>query len=557
MKSLKSLVLMQLKDKIDFTITKDKKQLLRLIILELVKFIVITALVFLILYLCVQFIFTHDETPQVLILVLMLTLVLSTISCTAQLMKNLYFADDNRVLITLPVPANKIFISKIIVYYLYELKKSFSFLIPITLAGVVLLITKGLCSVLSAIWMIIPMLFIVMLPVLIGGLLSIPAMFIYRFLKKYSIIEVILFLVLLILAASTVVYLINLIPENIDLHNQWPIIKEAIRGFLKAVEEKLFVISHLLYSIIGAQENLKYSFKLITFIEFGVTVFVNVILFILVYFLSRPLFFNMMSKNFEIKKNKIDSRENKKRGKYLTFIHKEFTINLRTMDISVNYLMVYIIVPILILFLNAMYKAMDTRRLGDLLIYAFNILLICLPFLASNALVATYYSREGRTGYLKKTKPIYALYPLFTKMFFNALFSVPAIFITVIVFGVSVKFTVIQIIIMGFAILFLHLGHMIFSAMLDIMNPQNEQYATTGETFDNPNENKSTIFAFIISFIYALISYKLLSESSIGGNISDLSFGMIKLMIISFGYLMATLMLFIKRIRAFYYEKQG
>ena len=65
---------------------------------------------------------------------------------------------------------------------------------------------------------------------------------------------------------------------------------------------------------------------------------------------------------------------------------------------------------------------MDTRQLGDLLIYTFNILLICLPLLASNALVATYYSREGRAGYMKKTKPIYAAYPLFTKLFFNVIF---------------------------------------------------------------------------------------------------------------------------------------
>lgn len=557
MKGLKSLVLMQLKDKIDFSIVNEKKQLLRLLLLSLLKFILITAAVFVILYLCVQFIFTQDETPQVLILVLSFMLILSTISCTAQLMKNLYFADDNRVLITFPIAANKIFVSKIIVYYLYELKKSFYFLIPITLSGVILLITKGMCNWFVAIWMFIPMLFIVMLPVLIGGLLSIPAMFIYRFLKKYSIIEAILLVALLIYAVIMIVFLINLIPENIDLQNQWPIIKESIRSFLKMVEEKLFVFSHLLYSIIGTHKNLNYTFQLINFIEFGITVITDMILFILVYFLSRPFFFNMMSKNFEINKNKITARDNKKRGKYTTFIHKEFTINIRTMNISINYLIVYIIVPIMILFLNAMYKAMDTRRLGDLLIYSFNILLICLPFLASNALVATYYSREGRTGYLKKTKPIYALYPLFTKMIFNAIFSIPAILITVIVFGKSVNFTWGQIIVMNFAILLLHLGHMVYSAMLDIMNPQNEQYATTGETFDNPNENKSTIYAFVISFIYALIAYKLLSESSVSGNINDLTFGMIKLLIISFGYLNSTLMLFIKRIKAFYYEIQG
>ena len=50
---------------------------------------------------------------------------------------------------------------------------------------------------------------------------------------------------------------------------------------------------------------------------------------------------------------------------------------------------------------------MDTREVGNLLIYTFNVLLICLPLLSSNALVATYYSREGRTGYMKKSKPIF------------------------------------------------------------------------------------------------------------------------------------------------------
>lgn len=558
MNGLKSLVFMQLKDKVDFTIAKNIKQLLRLLLFSVLKFVAITAIVFFILYLCVLFVFTHDETPQVLILVLTVSLLLSLVSCTVQLMKNLYFSEDNKVLITLPVAANKIFVSKIIVFYLYELKKSISFLIPITLAGVILLVTKGLCSAWSIFWLFIPMLFILMLPVLIGALLSIPIMYIYRFLKKYSILQVVLFFGILVVVIFVIMKLIGLLPENIDLINQWPIIKENIRSFLKAVEENLFIVGNLLYAIIGEKDpRLVYNVGAKMFINTGIIITVCAVLVLMVYFISRPIFFNMMSKHFEINKNKVADKPNKRRNKYLTFINKEFVINIRTINISVNYLMVYIIVPILILFLNAMYDAMDTRTLGDLLIYAFNILLICLPFLASNAMVATYYSREGRTGYLKKTKPIYALYPLFTKLVFNALFSLPAIFVTVVIFGSYVEFTVWQMILLGFAILLLHLGHMVYSAMLDIMNPQNEQYATTGEIIENPNENKSTILAFILSFAYALIAYKLLSEGSVSGKIDDLSFAMLKLMFISAVYFGSTLYMFIKRVKAFYYEIQG
>ena len=50
----------------------------------------------------------------------------------------------------------------------------------------------------------------------------------------------------------------------------------------------------------------------------------------------------MMAKNFEINKKATQKKRNVKRNKYLTFIHKEFIINLRTIDISVNYLVVYI-----------------------------------------------------------------------------------------------------------------------------------------------------------------------------------------------------------------------
>ena len=89
------------------------------------------------------------------------------------------------------------------------------------------------------------------------------------------------------------------------------------------------------------------------------------------------------------------------------------------------------------------------------------------------------------------------------------------------------------------------------------MNPQNEQYATTGGIIDNPNENKSTILAFILSAAYAIIAYKLLSEASLGSEVGSVMLGLLKLMVISIAFFGSTLLMFIKRIKAFYYEIQG
>lgn len=556
MKHLGTLIAMQLKDKIDLSWIKSKKKALRQIVITLFKFTLLTCITYLILFLCnkVQ-LFSFDEAPTIVILVLTLTLVLSLIGCTFELMKNLYFSEDNKVLITLPVNANKIFVSKLAVYYIYELKKSIGFLIPITFGCNMLLVTTGLCSPIIFVWMWIPLILIIALPVLLGALLSIPTMFIYRLIKKSSIIELILFLITLGLILWGVVSLINLIPEKINLINQWPIIRANIRLFLRTSEEKLFITSELVYLIIGKKQiTYRYTYTLNTLLVFGIVLAICAVLIILVYFISRPIFFSMMTKNFENNKNQKNNGTNKKHSKYMTFINKEFIINLRTINISVNYLMVYIIVPILVLLLNRFYIAMETSPLGQRLIYTFNVLLILLPLLASNALVATYYSREGRAGYLKKTKPIQAIYPLLAKLVFNIIFSIPTIIASVAIFGGLNKLNVVSIVLFALSVLFIHVGHMIYSATLDIMNPQNEQYATTGLTIDNPNENKSTLSAFILSFVFAIIAYKLLSEAQ---TFNNEALGFVKILLIGVVFIGCNIYMMIKRVKAFYYEIQG
>ncbi len=556
MNHLRTLIAMQLRDKIDLSWLKNKKKTLRQIIISLIKFVALTLITFALLYICntVQ-LFSFDEAPTIVILVLTISLGLSLVGCTFELMKNLYFSEDNKVLITLPVNTNQIFISKITVYYIYELKRSFNFLIPITLGCNILLVARGLCSPLTFLWMWIPLVFIIALPVLFGALLSIPLMFVYRLVKKNGIIGLITFIIALGLIIFGVVTLINLIPEKIDLIQQWPTIRRNIREFLVSTERALFIMSELIYIIIGKkQSNLSYAYNGSTFLSFGIVIIICAVLILLVYLISRPIFFSMMAKNFETNKNTINNGKNKKRSKYLTFVNKEFIVNFRTINISVNYLMIYVVVPILVLLLNKIYAAMDPSELGKRLIFIFNILLILLPLLASNSLVATYYSREGRTAYIKKTKPIVIAYPLLAKLVFNIVFSIPTVFITVSIFGGFNNIGILSIVILSFSVLFMHVGHMIYSATLDIMHPQNEQYATTGLSIDNPNENKSTIMAFVLAFIFALISYIFFSEAAAFNNVIG---GFLKILLVSVIYLGCNIYMFLKRIKAFYYEIQG
>ena len=221
------------------------------------KFAIITAITYVVLYLCQYIgIFYYSESPRIMILVVTFSLFLSLITCTKDLMLNLYFAEDNKVLITFPVNSNVLFLSKLIVFYLYEIKRSLSFLIPITLGSVILLVTKGCASPLAFLWMWLPLLMIIAIPVLLGAILSIPVMYVYKFLKRYSILQAILFGVILSFVIIVIIQLINLIPEKIDLINQWPTIKKWLYQFLVNVEQKLPPMRFLIRIIVGEQANI-------------------------------------------------------------------------------------------------------------------------------------------------------------------------------------------------------------------------------------------------------------------------------------------------------------
>lgn len=558
MRTLKALVLMQLRDKFDFGWAATKKGRIQKIVLSILKFLITAVVVYLIVNLSRSLLslYYYSEIVEVMIVVVTLIVVMSIISCTVGLMKNLYFADDNKVLITMPVTGDMLFFSKLIVFFIFELKKSIDLLLPIVLVFLVSGVQNGQVSWPVFLWMWIPLLLIIALPVLLGSLLSIPFMYINRFLKKFPIIETIVIMILIAGGIILAVYLINLIPENIDLNSQWPYVKNFISDFLANFKNKLKPFAYMVYSLTGNPVNSipRHQINVYTLLTVIGLLAGDALLIGISYFTAKPLFFRMMTKYFEFDKNIIDREmKNKVRKPFITFVNKDFQINFRSVEISGNYLAVYIIVPILILLLNSLFGAMNTKLSGDIMTYAFNMLLILLPLLASNSMIATFYSKEGRAGYIKKTKPVNPLFPLLAKLLFNLVFSLPSIVVTMAIFGKYSGMGLGNVILLSFAVLFIQYAHIFFSATMDIMNPQNEQYATVGEEIDNPNERKSTILAFIMAIVIALISYFFFKESHI--RTGAFLTASIKLAGIGLALLLFAFGSFALRIKAYYYEK--
>jgi len=167
--------------------------------------------------------------------------------------------------------------------------------------------------------------------------------------------------------------------------------------------------------------------------------------------------------------------------------------------------------------------------------------------LASNAIVSTMYSMEGRAGGMKKTKPINLVIPLLCKIFYNGIMSIVSIGAAMAIFGAHTHFTAAQTLMLAICVLMFQYGHILWCAERDLMNPQNEQYATSGTVMNNPNSNKATLTAFLISFAVFGASLLLFTENAVTA--------CVKLMLIGIAFFIMRAYLFVVKVRVYYREK--
>jgi len=553
---IKTLVLMQLKDKLDLGFVKDKPMLIRKIVFFVLRFLLTAGIAFGLFYIS-SFLKIFHNSPflptAVMTMIITIVLLISIYTCTIELMKSLYVAEDNQVLITYPISADRIFLSKIIVFYIYELYKNITFTLPIFIA-------YGLLSPVNwffFIWVFVAFFFISMIPVVLGVVLSIPALFITRFLNRFRAIKIFAFIALLAAFVYLLVQLILLIPDEINVLYYWGPIKILLSDLTSFFQTFFFPVYYVVIMVIGKYDaSMHYSYAIFEpWAIFLCLIAILAILFAAVYFLSRFIFIKMTSRSFEYEKRfRVKALANHRLPRYVSFVLKELRLLIRTGEISFNFIATYIAIPLLILLINQVFASMDLYANGQFMVQAFNILIILLPMLASNSLIATMYSKEGRTGYMKRTKPVVIVFPLLAKLIPNIALSLVSLIVSTYIFNTYMLYIDINIVFLALGLIFIQVGHILFSALFDIMNPQNEQYATSGEHINNPNETKATILAFAVSFLFSLIFLGFMIEEQVMPQTSfNLAF--LKVMLIGAAFMGTAIYMFVAKIKAYYYDR--
>ena len=548
-RALITLVKMQLKEKMDMSYLRSARKLIFKLVWLVIEFAAITAvltLVFNYVKLLGLFSLVRDIPVSVISIIFAVMLLLSLITDTAGLMKSLYFSKDNTVLLTFPATSSLVFLSKLVTYYVYELRKSFMFMVPMFIAyGIV----KGYNPYYYP-WLIFVFVLISTVPVLIAALLSIPSMFIYVFLSRHKALQYALYTLAGALGVALLWYLLGLIPEDINFIESWGETYWQIQNFLNSYMETFAPIYKLTELVVGKTVGLTNAiFHSETLKSLLILFLVDVGSIILCFICSKPLFCRMAATPFEFaKKNSIAAKANKPRAPFLSALRKEWISGLRSNSFVKLFGILVVIMPMAIYLLNKLYSSMSLDSIGKIMTVCFNVMIMLLILTLTNIDIASVYSRDGSSSYLNKVQPTPYAVLLFSKLFFPIIISLIGTVFTTVVFASFSPLSSMDSCLVGVAVYAVYLVHLFSAAESDIMNPQYEQYATFNDQAGNPNESFSAILAVIISAIVFILALFLSTKSSSGV--------WLKIAIVSLALAAFKVITYLSKIKAFYKEKQ-
>ena len=356
MKNLITLVKMQLKEKLDLKRPDLKKmgifRVALAVLSPLLKFAAVVALCALSIMVASKLnIFSINGTvpPSVISLIFVFMLITSIVSCTAGLTKSMYYSKDNAILLTLPCSPTQVYLSKLIIFFIFEVKRSFGFIVPLFVAYY---ITHSYSFVFYP-WMLLSFMLVSVFTVALGALLSIPTMWFCNFFRQRKVLQIISLILVVVAAYAALLFAISLIPENIDPVATWDKTSRDIRDFLLAYVTNFAQVYDLSNLMLGDAYFHLALFKIVPMLlRLAKLLGASAVLFVAGMLIVRPLFYKMASKPFEYLKKQVKPRKNHRINPKLSPLWVELLSTVKSIDRVFSTVGVMISIPLLIYLLN-------------------------------------------------------------------------------------------------------------------------------------------------------------------------------------------------------------
>ena len=458
-------------------------------------------------YLMFNVVFLRASTSLFIFLVFLLQ-ALSILTCTVSLSHDLYTSRDNMILMTYPVKHVEIFISKLLVAYIIELRKSLVMTFPLFMAYATA--AAGVMSPNFAIGSVFYALILPLMPVLVGSLLSIPFVYLSKVFKKASWVKGFFTLALFALLITLVVLFVNWLNEigEIRLVAIWNKFLNDFEAFLGNVNR------FALYCNFVGLSLLEHA-PLAIFLNYLWMILVLVGMVGLSALAALPTYYRLSSSATE----NASSRKHKGKNKahestFFTFVRKEMTLALRNLSNFASDYVFLFAMPFILVLLMTIFTHINRNTLGYSLTYGILALITLVLLSVSNTASATAISSEGNEFVLLKTAPGDTKNIIWSKLLLNFVIAIAALFVSYLLLTIFLRPDVeagkINIglvwVIFGMSVL-LETGQLFGSIQYDILNPRLREFANSQNKNDIRSSSRSVISGLVTALFGTVLIF--------------------------------------------------
>jgi len=486
-------------------------------------------------------------------------LVLSFLGTCVGLVKTLYFSEDNRLLITYPCKGITVFSARLFVFLVSQYAKDILAFGPLLVAY--MFFAKFPWFLFP--WLFVALFLVTVLEVMVGGLVSVGGYYAALFVKRNSLLETLVYVILFALFAGFMGWLISRIPNRIDVSTNWGPVFNEIKAVLNGYRDDLRPLYALTLMEIGytngfsqAVLNLESLYALLAVL--GIILLCGG----LVYGLVSKLYLHLAGGSFEfVSDNSLRPKRNRKHPFWLSQILKEAYLLAKDPDLFMALFGSFTLLPIFIALLDKLFGVMDTTIVGNMYISAVNVLIISLVALNANGVISHIYSDEGKAFFLNRSYPRSTGSILLSKLLFPMLMGSASIAVAGFQYyevtaaktdlGGNPWVTLPMAICLIVGLISFYVGHMLFAAGLDFCSATNGFAAAT---LTSQNERNVTLSAFALSFLGTIFFFFFLQDPYHFFFADTILLAYIKWMGLGVLFLLFNIVLFFRKVRFIYAE---
>lgn len=490
MKNILSLLKMQLDNKTNLLKMTSPKAMIPALLRALLLLAISTAVVWL--GLARIFNLGFAINAELFSLVLLVTQLLSLAFAVGNVINTLYLNRDNEMLICLPVTPNQLFISKLLMIYIREIAVNAMITLPI-------FVTLGIFS--NAGWsffLSLPLLVMLLpiFPIVVAAFLSIPVMSIIKFLKKHTLLAIMVIFGIVCACLWGYLSAIGSIASEFNITDKQIETVLETNNVIAMVGRKI----PLYYQLGRAMTTFSMWYWFPIYLAASVAVSVIAVLF------TRRLFFKMAMTSLEnTVKVKAKIKKFRKRSRFTTLFRKEVFCVFRSSAEIFEYFLFTILMPFIVFSYDRLLMTITVNQAGINMIAGAHVMVVAIMAMLSNISSASAVSRDGGNFHTSKTIPVNFFTQMFVKFSFNAVFTVGAVILTAVISFLAFDYPSWQIVMGSIAVAMAAVGHIAYSISCDIQNPTISAVGDEESSTVSKSTTKCLVIGLLVGFILGMI----------------------------------------------------